>query len=77
MALKLNAHVARLLHGKQLDLSDPNSYYDEDANPLLGFKNHFNLSHSFTQDEMGMLLWRQLLPIANSDEMPQSPFNFW
>ena len=50
LALRLNAHVAKCLHGKKLDLSDKRCPYHSDANPLLGFQNHFNMSSSFTYD---------------------------
>jgi len=53
MALKLNAHVARCLHGKKLDLSDERCPCFSDGNPLVSFKNHFNMSSSFTFDALG------------------------
>ena len=77
MALKLNAHIARLLHGKELDLSAEMSQYDLTSNPLLAFQTHFNMSQSFTSEVIGMQLWNDLMPIVNSAEMPKSPYNFW
>ena len=77
MALKLNAHIARLLHGKELDLSAEMGQYDLNSNPLLAFQTHFNMSQSFTSEVIGMQLWNDLMPIVNSAEMPKSPFNFW
>ena len=57
MALKLNAHMARCLHGKRLDLTNPSCNWDADSNPLLSFQNHFNHFHSFTFNEVGRMLY--------------------
>jgi hypothetical protein len=37
MALKLNAVVARGLHGKKMDFSADDCIYDIRSNPLVGF----------------------------------------
>ena len=63
--------------GKKIDYSDDKCLYDIKANPLIGFQNHFNNSWSFTNDELGMSLWSQLMDIINDPNMPDSPFNFW
>ena len=57
MALKLNAYVARGLHGKKLECKVEGSPYDTGSNPFVGFRNHFNLFHSFTNDMIGEKLW--------------------
>ena len=57
MALKLNAHVARCLHGKKIEYKVDGSDYDDVSNPLNAFQNHFNMSRSFTGDFIGEKLW--------------------
>ena len=77
MVLKLNARVARCLHGKSIDYLDAKNPYTADGNPLRSFKNHFNMARSFTFDGTGRVLWDQLRTIAGNEEMPENPFNFW
>ena len=77
MALKLNAWVARGLHGKKREYPNGVDMYGEDANPLLGFMNHFRDSRLFTADMIGLQLWEELKPIVDDPEMPQNPHNFW
>ena len=76
-ALRLNAYVARGLHGKKLEYKADNSPYDEDCNPFVAFRNHFNHFHQFTSDVVGEQLWAELLPIIDDPKMPKSPFNYW
>ncbi len=40
-----------------MDFSDERGPYDAESNPLVAFRNHFNLHHSFTSDEFGIRLW--------------------
>jgi hypothetical protein len=70
MALKLNAWVARGLHGKNKVYPDENVMYDEETNPLATFRNHFRESRMFTTDVIGLKLWEELLPIIGDPAMP-------
>ena len=76
-ALKLNAYVARGLHDKKIACKTAANNWDVEDNPLVAFRNHFNLFRSFTDDIMGEKLWEELLPIVNDPSMPKKAHNYW